>query len=248
MGYTVAIMKRPPGALRPMYEASAFPFADPLDADQPTGNILVRQLIPGAYEAHVRILHPPSLLSGRLTSWAAVAQMMRGNLGRAKPFRAVTVPEGEEIPPGPTGAWPIDGAPTSGALPREQASQLVRILGPAEPCAFALWDGWEGLRLHAEQASIRVLGNPHLLFAGPLEVVTHFDWTSTWQPPNLWLPDSGAWCVATYVDAFDTYVGCPGETANLILESRVEAMRVEPTDVAVHQREWLLGRVHDSPT
>jgi hypothetical protein len=33
------------------------------------------------------------------------------------------------------------------------------------------------------------------------------DTVGWWQSPNIWWPEDRAWCVATEIDSFDTYVG-----------------------------------------
>ncbi len=48
----------------------------------------------------------------------------------------------------------------------------------------------------------------YLLFYGSLETVPSLSRYPPWgQSPNLWWPEDRAWCVATDIDSYDTYVG-----------------------------------------
>jgi hypothetical protein len=72
-------------------------------------------------------------------------------------------------------------------------------------------------------------GREYLLLAGPVEAAQRFRFGVWWQPPNLWWPDDRAWCVATEVDGYDSYVGgterCIGA---VIRSSALEAYRIDP--------------------
>ena len=54
-----------------------------------------------------------------------------------------------------------------------------------------------------------------MVFRGPLSAITSFyfykdvegAWRGWGQAPNIWWPEDRAWCVATDIDSFDTYVG-----------------------------------------
>ncbi len=66
----------------------------------------------------------------------------------------------------------------------------------------------------------------YVLYRGPLEAVTSFQWGLSWQSPNLWWPDDHAWCVATEIDLPETYVGGPETCLNRILAGdQLEAIR-----------------------
>jgi hypothetical protein len=106
-----------------------------------------------------------------------------------------------------------------------------------------MWDGWGGLRLSPEQITVRLFGNPYLVYRGPLEVLTRFDWTGLWQLPQRWFPEDRTWCVSTDIDGFDTYVGGSRTLAERILGAPgLETMRVDPDDLAVVSGEWGISR------
>jgi hypothetical protein len=119
---------------------------------------------------------------------------------------------------------------------------LLSLLAPftSTACWFVLWDGWGGLRLDPSQVVVPWLGNPHLVFRGPLEVVRLFGWTH-WQTPHLCFPADRAWCVGTYLDSHDTYVGGPVELIDQVLITpELETLPVDGEDLAVVSGGWLI--------
>jgi hypothetical protein len=69
----------------------------------------------------------------------------------------------------------------------------------------------------------------YLLFRGPLGAILSFRFSDWWQPPNIWWPDDRAWCVATEVDGYDTFVGGSRACIEAVLSSPVlEALATEP--------------------
>ena len=69
---------------------------------------------------------------------------------------------------------------------------------------------------------MRAPGRKYLLFRGPIEGVLTFltgerpFWGDT---PNIWWPADRAWCVATDIDLYDTYVGGSEECIEAILSN-----------------------------
>jgi hypothetical protein len=81
-------------------------------------------------------------------------------------------------------------------------------------------------RLLRPTPRVRAYARDYFLFAGPLRaVVPLFDlWE---QSPSLWWPDDRAWCVATEIDGFSTYVGGSRECIDRVLGSLyLEAIEV----------------------
>jgi hypothetical protein len=106
-----------------------------------------------------------------------------------------------------------------------------------------MWDGWNGLRLSPNHVTVPRFGDPHLVFRGPLEALTRFDWTGHWQLPHPWFPDDRAWCVGTNTDSYDTIVGGSQDLVERILASPdLETLRVEPDDLAVVSGECQITR------
>lgn len=206
--------------------------------------IPVRTLVPGGYAAYARILHPawdgPSRT--RRIRWREVATSSGARLEGTVAFRRVTVPPGTPVPLGPSGAWDEDATPEDGTLPEAETLVLLHLLAPftSTTCWFVLWEGWDGLRLDPSQVVVPWLGNPHLVFRGPLEVGPRFGWTR-WQTPHLWFPADRARCVGTCLDSNDTYVGGPVELIDQILTApELETLPVDGEDLAVVSGEFLI--------
>jgi hypothetical protein len=71
----------------------------------------------------------------------------------------------------------------------------------------------------------------YLLFRGPLRALADFRFRDWWQPPNIWWPHDRAWCVATEVDGYDTFVGGSTACVDAVLTSPdLEALPVELDD------------------
>jgi hypothetical protein len=76
----------------------------------------------------------------------------------------------------------------------------------------------------------------YFLFNGPLDAAGELGCTTPWgsfrpQSPNLFWPQDHAWCVATEIDLFCTFVAGPEKLAETLLtDARFEAWRVFPGD------------------
>jgi hypothetical protein len=69
----------------------------------------------------------------------------------------------------------------------------------------------------------------YLLLSGPVDAVERFRFGACWQPPNLWWPEDRAWCVATEVDGYDTYVGGSEGCIEAVVGSvALETYRIDP--------------------
>jgi hypothetical protein len=231
------------------------PALDPSDVRSTLGDIVqlgnerspegwrVRTMVPGVYEAYVRVLHPAWEESRRRAyiPWSAIAAANGANLEGTVAFRRITVPPATPIPKGPQGAWDEDAMPRMGTLPEEETAVLLALLPPSSHCWFLVWDGWSGLRLTDEQVTVNWQGNQHLVYRGPIRAVRRSEWTGRWQTPHLWLPEDRAWCVGTEIDGLETYVAGSQElVAHIRDEARLETLEVGPDDIAVMTGDWLM--------
>jgi hypothetical protein len=67
----------------------------------------------------------------------------------------------------------------------------------------------------------------YYLFRGPMSAVPAFEFGAFYQSPNLWWPEDRAWCAATEVDGYSTYVGGSRECIQAIcLAPDIEALKV----------------------
>ena len=75
-------------------------------------------------------------------------------------------------------------------------------------------------RLYKASSRVKAPGRDYLLFRGPLDAVMSFlhrDDGFWGYSPNMWWPADRAWCVATDIDLFDTYVGGSTECIEAVL-------------------------------
>ena len=69
----------------------------------------------------------------------------------------------------------------------------------------------------------------YFLFRGSLSRLPSFEFGPSYQSPNLWWPDDRAWCVASEIDSYSTYVGGSRECIARVLGSPdLEALQVGP--------------------
>jgi hypothetical protein len=192
-------------------------------------------LVPAAFPAHARVLHPAVRYDGDDdvdVPWAVVAG-----------FNGTTVHARAQWP-ALTGGWdyvsadsqpPVwDQAPAEGHLPVPTATRLVDVLrrhtGTPDDCFFGLWPGSGSLA-----ASAPTLGLPereHWLVRGPIDLacVNLADEPSE-QSAHLWWPADRAWLVATDVDLMSSYVGGSHAcVAELLAADGLEAFPVTPED------------------
>lgn len=118
--------------------------------------------------------------------------------------------------------------PHYGSIPEAELRTLVDILygvtTTPHRCFFGLWEGrgYIDNRLYPPVARVKGCGRDYLLFQGPLEGVMAFlnrRGTPFWgDSPNVWWPEDRAWCVATDIDLYDTYVGGSGECIQAVLD------------------------------
>jgi hypothetical protein len=124
---------------------------------------------------------------------------------------------------------PDDHLPRPGAdRPELRDESLVRLAAFHEEL-----DRYPLLRTLWSRSDPPSPAREYLLLTGPVEAVHRFRFGVWWQPPNLWWPDDKAWCVATEVDGYDSYVGgSEGCIGAVVGSSALEAYRIDP-DLAI---------------
>ena len=69
----------------------------------------------------------------------------------------------------------------------------------------------------------------YYLFRGEIEAAATMTFDGWDQPPNLWWPEDRAWCVASEIDGYSTYIGGTAECIAAILDDgRLEALASDP--------------------
>jgi hypothetical protein len=72
-------------------------------------------------------------------------------------------------------------------------------------------------------------GREYHLIGGSLEDIARFHFDGWWQSPNIWWPEDRAWCVASEVDGYDTFVGGSRACIQAVLDSEgLEALPIAP--------------------
>ena len=199
------------------------------------GPMRVGCLVPEGYPAYGRLLHP-----ARSTEpdgpdrwcWSDIAAVQQRRMDPEIRFNELVGWEGTADPP-----WPYQ-APDDGSLDETACHALTEIL-PAfttrpRSCWFCLWDGygWPELPAHGEGPPRVPLAYSIdcLLLHGPVTAACNFRSGPWFQSPTAWWPDDRAWCAATDVDGFSTYIAGTQECIGaLARDPRLEIVPAQPS-------------------
>ena len=195
----------------------------------------VGSIVPEGFAAYARVFHPAELrdrghepVRRSTVRWSTVASWTGRTAHPQMQFeRIANLSELYQDPP-----W--GSHPRYGSLPSEECRTVAEVLreftSTPNRCYFCVWEGWGFLDpgLYKNASRLRVPGRGYLLFRGPLDAVMSFLDDYGWsQSPSIWWPEDRAWCVATEVDLYDTYVGGSNACIERILSCReLEALRV----------------------
>jgi hypothetical protein len=199
----------------------------------------VGALVPAAFDAYVRVLHPAVRYAGDddvEVPWAEVA----AHNGTAAHPLVQWVPL--------TGSWdylssdsqpPVwDDAPSAGHLPVAVAARLAAVLrrhtGTPQDCRFGRWAGF-GFDAAAVERLPQLLlrgGQDMVVVRGTVDdAVRNLAPEPNEQSANLWWPADRAWCVVTDIDLMSTYVGGSAACIAAVLEDAgLEAFPAGPDD------------------
>jgi hypothetical protein len=183
----------------------------------------VSSLVPVDYPAHGRILHRARSRSRDLR-WGEIAAVTGQTLRAETRYNQLVGwhPDAHhQTPP-----WPW-GQPNPGSLLPDECAAVAEVLAghtttPNE-CWFCLWDGygtgWPVLNRLGERAPRVVLEHRNcLLFRGPVAAATAFSSEPWFQSPTWWWPTDRAWCVASELDIFSTYVAAEPASLRALME------------------------------
>ena len=115
-----------------------------------------------------------------------------------------------------------------GSIPERECRTLFEALRgfTSTPgcCCFCLWEGYGNIdtRLYRAGSRVRGQGRDYLLFRGPIDAIMAFlagDGPFWRESPNIWWPEDRAWCVATDIDLYDTYIGGSQECIEAVLSN-----------------------------
>ena len=186
----------------------------------------VRALLPEGFSAYARVFHPAYLDDNREqpVRWSTIASWTGRTVHPLMQFERVanlSESHGEIYKDPPWGL-----IPRHGSIPERECRILVDVLrgftSTPDRCYFGLWEGYGYLaqNLYKESSRVRAPHRKYLLFRGPLEGVMSFliRESSFWgDTPSIWWPADRAWCVATDIDLYDTYLGGSDECIEAVL-------------------------------
>lgn len=220
----------------------------------------VGSFAPACFSAHLRILHPAG--PAEQTRWEALAAPRGVTVGPSTGFAEASGIEPGDYET-MDGFVPEDGSLPSAQLDalRVILGRFTEAPDRCWFAYWDGWGIWGGnvtfdVRLGASRETVaelareaerraeprraylraiprvRLPNREYFLFSGalaaPLESL-YLDGRS----PSLWWPDDRAWCVATEIDGYDTYLACGEAAAGKILgSSELEALRVTPEDAS----------------
>lgn len=189
----------------------------------------VRSLMPEGFSAYARVFHPAYLDDkgcARPVRWSTVASWNGRTVHPRMQFERIANlnEDSKDMYKDP----PWGSLPQHGSIPEKECTTLVNVLkeytSTPDRCYFCLWEGYGNIdtRLYKARSRVRVPGRDYLLFRGPVDAVMSFliRENHLWgDSPNIWWPEDRAWCVATDIDLFDTYVGGSRECIEAVLNN-----------------------------
>ena len=195
----------------------------------------LRSLLPGGFEAYARVFHPAYLedREGQPVRWSTVASWTGRTVHPLMQFERVAGLSEDSMYPDP----PWGSHPELGSIPESECRTLLNVFkgftSTPGNCFFCLWDGYSVVSFgsgysfidnckYNTNSRVRGPGREYVLFRGPLHSIMAFleeDEPFWGQSPNIWWPEDRAWCVATDIDLFDTYVGGSQECIEAVLSN-----------------------------
>jgi hypothetical protein len=195
----------------------------------------VSALVPAAFEACARVLHPAVRYAGDddvEVPWAEVAAHNGTVAHPLMQWVALTRGPVDSQPP----VW--DDGPSEGHLPVAVAARLAEVLArhtatPAD-CVFGRWDGF-GYDLPSPEVPPRLLLRGErdvVLVRGPIDAAArNLAPEPHEQSANLWWPADRSWCVVTDIDLMSSYVGGSAACiAELLARPGLEVAPATPGD------------------
>lgn len=195
----------------------------------------VLSLVPSGFAAYARVFHPGYRNVGedevRPVPWAEIAAATGARMHAGAQLEAINRGEYPSAPqPGI-----YDHGPTIGSLPKELARSVAQVLGAhtgtPESCWFAVWDGYGAARGSevAEAPRFHLPNRDYHLLHGPVDALGRGMFEGLiWQSPNLCWPDDHAWCLASEIDHYSSYIGCEHTCLDALLEhGEIEALPID---------------------
>jgi hypothetical protein len=188
----------------------------------------VSTLVPARYFAHARVLHRPRKGADDIR-WTDIAAARGRHLRGETQFAELIDWHGDAAHPSPPEPW---YEPDRGSLRPSECAAVAAVLArhttTPEHCWFCVWEGygWPVLNRLGEGAPRVALEHRDcLLFHGPVSAATAFRSEPWFQSATLWWPEDRAWCVASELDIYSTYVaGTPSAVHELVEHPELEVL------------------------
>ena len=188
----------------------------------------LRSLLLEGFAAYARIFHPAYLNRDeeRPVRWSTVAEWTGRTVHPLMQFERIAGLS--EDPHNMYKNPPWGSLPKHGSIPERECRTLAEVLrsltSTPDSCFFCLWEGYGNIdtRLYKASSRVRAPGRDYLLFRGPIDAIMAFitrDGPFWGHSPSIWWPEDRAWCVATDIDLFDTYVGGSEECIEAVLSN-----------------------------
>jgi hypothetical protein len=205
----------------------------------------VCSVIPDAFAAYARVLHPARNGSeGQVAvRWRDVASWSGRITHPEMQWETISQPRtvGESAPP-----WRYE--PAVGYCAPDVLAPLVDILRKhsigEDGCWACVWEGWGGIGdAFPEVSRVNLPGRNYMLFWVPFALLAEGVFRgpgATRISPSLWWFADRSWCVATEVDFAWTYVGGSRSCIEDILShSNLEAMATAPHHRGDHESDQI---------
>ena len=188
----------------------------------------LRSLLPEGFPAYARMFHPAYLEDDRdrPVRWSTVASWTGRTVHPLMQFERIAglSEDPQQMYKNP----PWGSHPRIGSIPERECRTLVEALrsftSTPDNCFFCLWEGYGNIdtSLYKPSSRVRSPGRDYLLFRGPIDAIKAFlarDGPFWGDSPNIWWPEDRAWCVATDIDLYDTYVSGSVECIEAVLSN-----------------------------
>jgi len=205
----------------------------------------VGSIMPGGYDAYLRILHPVETGRSRMR-WSAVADSNGRIAHSVMQLHMINRPCGSPVP--------LEHEPegyTAGSLPQPERAVLIDHLVKATTtpaaCWFLVWEGLGAIGDGIKTRRVHQPGRDHLLTCGSVAEARNSITDGRDQSPTMWWPEDRAWFVSTEVDFAWSYLGCTEVLATEILaENRLETFVVSRSDLHDYEGDLLNAALDDS--
>jgi hypothetical protein len=169
----------------------------------------VATLVPADYPAYARVLHRASTRTEDVR-WADIAALTGQRLTSETSYGELIGWRPDAKHQSPPDPWL---EPERGSLRPDECAAVAEVLArhtaTPDDCWFCIWEGygWTELsRLAEGRPRVALEHRDCLLFRGPVSAATAFRWEPWFQSPTLWWPADRAWCVASELDIYSTYI------------------------------------------